>query len=86
MGLPTVLDPIDWVLQSKTKITPVKYNIFMNKLFNVQETPDKVLEPEDETSHEQLGQQVAGCELWDTTTSILIRSDTEPLYHYVRIM
>lgn len=59
-----------------------------------------VLEPEDEESHELLGQQVAelisllllsdtdGCKepQRDTTTSIVIRSDTEPLYDYVKVI
>lgn len=59
-----------------------------------------VLECQDEELHKLLGQQVAelisllllsdtdGCKvpLWDTTSSSVIRSDTKPLYDYVKVI
>lgn len=59
-----------------------------------------MLEPEDEGSRVWLGQQVAelifllllsdtdGCKVpqRDTTSSIVIRSDTEPLYDHVKVI
>lgn len=58
------------------------------------------LEPRKEEAHEPLGQQVAqlisllllsdidGCKVpqWDFTSSSVIRSDTKPLYDYVKVI
>lgn len=59
-----------------------------------------LLEPRKEEPHEPLGQQVAqlisilllsdidGCKVpqWDSTSSSVIRSDTKPLYDYVKVI